>query len=574
MSALADLTGDPTGDTIVAIATPPGTGALAIVRLSGPAAVAVADGAFRGRQPLREAATHTAHYGRIVQPAAAAEPAVDGCIVRPAAAAATTCGGRVAEPTGSAVPAGEDSVVAHDENRCTGIACWPAFSDQASGDQLEPPPLGVLASRSTPTPGGATPERPPTGGQEVVDDVVAVVFRAPASYTGEDTVEITCHGSNLVAATVVAALLHHGARAAEPGEFTRRAFLNGRLDLTQAEAVAEVIQSATAASLRGARNRLSGALGAQVADLRRQLLECAARVELELDFAEEDLELAPAAEIAARIGEVRTAIGAMLATFHTGRMLRDGVHVVLAGPPNVGKSSLLNRLTQESRALVTDIPGTTRDVIHEDLDIHGVPVRLHDTAGLRVTDETVERLGVERSIATVADADLVLFVTAANEPFPQAALEQVQGAIAGAAAAAAVVVIANKCDLTPPGGSGPSDGSGPSAGGRGQSALAVSAKTGEGMDALSRLLVARTMGEAGSGYTERSSLVASARHRDNLQRADAALMRAQHAVTAGAGGELVAADLRVAITPLEEIVGIVASDHVLDQIFAHFCIGK
>ena len=798
MSSLADPAGDPAGDTIVAIATPPGTGALAIVRLSGPAAVAVADGAFRGRQPLREAATHTAHYGRIVQPAAAAEPAVDGCIVRPAAAAATTCGGRVAEPTGSAVPAGEDSVVApgsftgrvaggqpesppmeaarrpdaraagwrtpavpapateprlaavtdggvgagadvgavpdgtasagaavtaasgrtarpaaagveaarslrdteDDENRYAGIACWPAFSDQASGDQLEPPPLGVLASRSTPTPGGATPERPPTGGQEVVDDVVAVVFRAPASYTGEDTVEITCHGSNLVAATVVAALLHHGARAAEPGEFTRRAFLNGRLDLTQAEAVAEVIQSATAASLRGARNRLSGALGAQVADLRRQLLECAARVELELDFAEEDLELAPAAEIAARVGEVRTAIGAMLATFHTGRMLRDGVHVVLAGPPNVGKSSLLNRLTQESRALVTDIPGTTRDVIHEDLDIHGVPVRLHDTAGLRVTDETVERLGVERSIATVADADLVLFVTAADEPFPQAALEQVQGAVAGAAAAAAVVVIANKCDLTPPvpgarasaapagapddaavdaapagapdaavdaapagapdaavdaapagapddaavdvaraaapagapdaavdvaraaapagapagavdvaragapdaavavapagapaaaaaeplgalemppggsGPSGPSAASGPIDGGRGQSALAVSAKTGEGMDALSRLLVARTMGEAGSGYTERSSLVASARHRDNLQRADAALVRAQQAVTAGAGGELVAADLRVAITHLEEIVGIVASDDVLDQIFAHFCIGK
>ena len=436
--------------------------------------------------------------------------------------------------------------------------------------------------------------------------------------------EITCHGSNLVAATVVAALLRRGARLAEPGEFTRRAFLNGKLDLTQAEAVAEVIQSATAASLRGARNRLSGALGAQVADLRRQLLECAARVELELDFAEEDLELAPAAEIAARVGEVRTAIGAMLATFHSGRMLRDGVHVVLAGPPNVGKSSLLNRLTQESRALVTDIPGTTRDVIHEDLDIHGVPVRLHDTAGLRVTDETVERLGVERSIATVADADLVLFVTATNEPFPQAALEQVQGAIAGAAAAPAVVVIANKCDLLvadppapaagavagapagapaavpagardaavaaapagapaaeplgalemPPGGNGLSDAGGLSAGGRGQPALAVSAKTGAGMDVLTRLLVARTVGEAGAGYTERSSLVASARHRDNLQRADAALMRAQHAVTAGAGGELVAADLRVALTPLEEIVGIVASDDVLDQIFAHFCIGK
>lgn len=186
--------GDPAGDTIAAIATPPGTGALAIVRLSGGAALAVADRAFRGRRPLRAAATHTAHYGRIL---------------------------RSAEPNGGA------------------------------------------AERS----------------EEVVDDVVATVFRAPASYTGEDTVEITCHGSNLIAATVVAALLRHGARAAEPGEFTRRAFLNGKLDLTQAEAVAEVIQSAAAASLRGARNRLNGALGARVAELREQLLDCAALVD-------------------------------------------------------------------------------------------------------------------------------------------------------------------------------------------------------------------------------------------------------------------------------------------------------
>ena len=489
---------DPSGDTIVAIATPPGTGALAIVRLSGPAALPVADGAFRGRRPLRQAATHTAHYGRILQPAAP---------VRPGGEQAAT-----KEPNGGGV---------------------------ARGDA-------------------------------VVDDVIATVFRAPASYTGEDTVEITCHGSNLVAATVVAALLRHGARAAEPGEFTRRAFLNGKLDLTQAEAVAEVIQSATAASLRGARNRLNGALGAQVAGLRQQLLESAARVELELDFAEEDVEFAPAAEIAARVAEVRAAIAALLATFRTGRMLRDGIHVVLAGPPNVGKSSLLNRLAQESRALVTDIPGTTRDVIREDLDLHGVPVRLHDTAGLRLTDETVERLGVERTIATVADADLVLFVTAADEPFPHTALDQVRAAVANGAATDTasgtphVVVIANKCDLAP----AAKRTSAP------EPVLTVSAKTGQRIDALSHLLLARTVGESGSGYTERSSLVASARHRDNLQRADVALLRAQAAAVAGAGGELVAADLRAAITHLEEIVGIVASDDVLNQIFAHFCIGK
>ena len=476
-------TGDPDGDTIVAIATPPGTGALAIVRVSGPEAIAAADAAFRGRGLLREADTHTAHYGEIVQSAPR--------------------------------PDARDRV-------------------------------------------------------EVVDDVVATVFRAPASYTGEDTVEITCHGSNLVAATVVGVLLRHGARSAEAGEFTRRAFLNGKLDLTQAEAVAEVIRSATASALRGARNRLNGAVGTRVAALRRQLLDCAAQVELALDFADEDVELAPAEQVAAQVRRVRAAIAAMLATFRTGRMLRDGIHVVLAGPPNVGKSSLLNRLAQESRALVTDVPGTTRDVIREDLDIHGVPVRLYDTAGLRVTEETVERLGVERSIATVADADLVLFVAAADEPFPEDALAQVRAATA--VTDAPVLVIANKCDLMDRRDLQALTDSAPKPAADARVELAVSARTGERLDDMCRLLLERTVGSG--GYTERTALVASARHRDNLQRADAALERAEQAAEAALGGELVAADLRGAIFHLEEIVGIVASDDVLNRIFASFCIGK
>ena len=480
---------DPEQDAIVAIATPPGTGALAIVRLSGPGALAVADAVFRGRGSLREAASHTAHYGDIVRPPA----------------------------------------------------------DRPDG--------GAAAG-------------------EVVDDVVATVFRSPASYTGEDTVEITCHGSGLVAATVVSALMNEGARSAEPGEFTRRAFLNGKLDLTQAEAVAEVIRSATAVSLRGARNRLSGALGARVSALRQQLLDCAAHVELALDFAEEDVELAPAERVAAEVRGVRTAIAGMLATFRAGRMLRDGIHVVLAGPPNVGKSSLLNRLAQEARALVTDVPGTTRDVIREDLDIHGVPVRLYDTAGLRVTDETVERLGVERSIATAADADLVLFVCAADESFPNDALCQVRTATA--ATGIPVVVIANKCDLADcrdlPGRREPPDPSPAAvADGAPRCELAVSARTGARLDDLCDLLLERTVG---AGYTERTALVASVRHRDSLQRAETALARAEQAAAAAIGGELVAADLRDAVSHLEEIVGIVASDDVLNRIFAEFCIGK
>ena len=421
----------------------------------------------------------------------------------------------------------------------------------------------------------------------MIDDVVATVFRAPASYTGDDTVEITCHGSNLVAATIVGALLNKGARNADPGEFTRRAFLNGKLDLTQAEAVAEVIRSATAASLRGARNRLNGALGARVSALRQQLLDCAVHVELALDFADEDIELAPAELVASEVREVRAAIAAMLATFRTGRMLRDGIHVVLAGPPNVGKSSLLNRLAREARALVTDVPGTTRDVIREDLDIHGVPVRLYDTAGLRATEEIVERLGVERSIATVADADLVLFVCAANEPFPHAALRQVRAATAPTGAQ--VAVIANKSDLQdrrdlpdrrdlqdrrdlPDRRDRCDRAAATDAGTAERCDLAVSARTGARLDDLCSLLLERTVGTG--GYTERTALVASARHRDNLQRAAAALARAEQAAAAALGGELVAADLRNAVSHLEEIIGIVASDDVLNRIFAQFCIGK
>ena len=483
MNEAAPALSDPERDTIVAIATPPGAGALAIVRLSGAGALAMADAVFRGRASLRGAATHTAHYGEVVRRA-------DGA----------------------------------------------------------------------------------PGGGEVVDDVVATVFRTPASYTGEDTVEITCHGSGLVAATIVEVLLTEGARGATPGEFTRRAFLNGKLDLTQAEAVAEVIGSATAAALRGARNRLNGAVGARVADLRRQLLDCAAHVELGLDFAEEDVELAPAAQIAAEVRAVRAAIADMLATFRAGRMLRDGVHVVLAGPPNVGKSSLLNRLAREARALVTDIPGTTRDVIREDLDIHGVPVRLYDTAGVRETAQTVERLGVERTLATVQDADLVLFVCAADEPFPHDALRRVRAATAPTGAP--VVVIANKCDLLdrrdlPDG----DRGAGAPAADADRCAVAVSARTGARIDDLCNLLLERTVGSG--GYTERSGLVASVRHRDSLQRAETALARAEQAAAAAqVGGELVAADLREAVFHLEEIVGIVASDDVLNRIFAEFCIGK
>ena len=251
-----------------------------------------------------------------------------------------------------------------------------------------------------------------------LDDVLLTVFRAPASYTGEDVVEIACHGGQLLTRRLLELLLHQGARAAEPGEFTQRAFLNGKMDLTQAEAVMDLITAQTDLALRAAQEHLAGGLGERISAVREQLLELLAHLEAFIDFPDEDIDPDSGAALAARFAEIRAALHALLATAGRGRWLREGVRTVITGPPNVGKSSLLNLLLGYDRAIVSPLPGTTRDTIEETIDVRGIPLRLIDTAGLRAAADPIELAGIERTRQQLERADLILEVHDASLPAP------------------------------------------------------------------------------------------------------------------------------------------------------------
>ena len=309
-------------DTITALATPPGEGAISVLRISGSDSLPVMDNFFHGNRKISNCSANSINYGKIIN----------------------------------------------------------------SND-------------------------------EVIDDVLVSVFHAPNSYTGEDSVEISTHGSQLIVKKIIEELINHGVRLAEPGEFTKRAFLNGKIDLAQAEAVADIILSRTDASLRGARNQLDGILSGKVDSLREQLVNTSSLVELELDFAEEDLEFLPLDKIKTNVIQTIEELEKLLETYSFGRVMRDGVNVAIVGKPNVGKSSLLNHILKESRAIVSEIPGTTRDVIREEVSINGVLFRLYDTAGIRLTFDEVEKEGVLRSREAVKNSDLVLFISDVTEGF-------------------------------------------------------------------------------------------------------------------------------------------------------------
>jgi tRNA modification GTPase len=384
---------------------------------------------------------------------------------------------------------------------------------------------------------------------EVLDEGLALYFPAPHSYTGEHGFEFQGHGGQVVLQSVLAACLDAGARLAEPGEFTRRAFLNGRMDLAQAEAVADLIDAASQEAARSALRSLSGEFSSAIKGLVAQLVELRALTEATLDFPEEEGDALHRDEAAARLQRLRLALGDILARSREGSLLRSGIHVVLAGRPNVGKSSLLNRLAGEERAIVTAIPGTTRDALREAISIDGVPLVLVDTAGLRPAADEVERLGVERSRKEVAQADLVLAVFDASSgdfSLPVAP-----------AAAAARVNVYNKIDLVP--------GFAAPAGER--AAVAVSAKTGAGMDALRRAILEA----AGWKSHAESVFLARERHLRALRAANAHLAAAaEHAHQ----WELFAEELRLAQLALAAITGEFSADDLLGEIFARFCIGK
>lgn len=398
-----------------------------------------------------------------------------------------------------------------------------------------------------------------------LDRAMIVVMRAPRSYTREDVVELHCHGGAWLVRRVVAAVQAAGARLAEPGEFTRRAFVSGRIDLSQAEAVMDVIRARSDRALRVALRQLQGELGAAVADLRRRLLAVLAQIEADLDFPEEMLEVDDSARLQERIKAAAADLQRLLAGAGEGRALREGVRLVIAGRPNVGKSSLLNRLARSERAIVTAIAGTTRDVVTEWISIGGIPAVISDTAGIREGGDLVERMGIERSRQALAEADLVLLVVDAT-----AGLTAADRQIWAACGERAVVAVANKIDLVDARQRQAVAAELTAAGAR--AAVAVSAATGEGLDSLETAVAAIAAAGAGGGGHE--VLVSNVRHAELLRQAAEHLQAALAAMHDGLGAEFVAIDVRAAWEALGEITGETVTDDLLDRIFADFCIGK
>ncbi|WP_447978803.1 tRNA uridine-5-carboxymethylaminomethyl(34) synthesis GTPase MnmE [Candidatus Nitrospira bockiana] len=399
---------------------------------------------------------------------------------------------------------------------------------------------------------------------DAIDEALVVAMRAPRSYTGEDVVEIHCHGGSLVLHTLMQALLASGARAAQPGEFTKRAFLNGRIDLPQAEAVLDTIRAKTAGSLRVAQAQLRGTLSIELERIQQRLIGLLAQVEASIDFTEEDIRFIQDEPLVRELGEAGEAVQRLIASADEGRVLRDGLALAIVGRPNVGKSSLLNALLQHDRAIVTAVPGTTRDVLEETVNIRGLPVRLLDTAGLRDTADPVEHEGIRRTRAAIDDADVLLIVLDGSSGLTDGDREVLR-----AAPDKKTVIAVNKSDLL----QALHDEDLEREGVRpGTATVRISAKTGAGLESLRDAvctLVMRPDWEPGE-----CPIVTNLRHRASLIKARDALAKAVESVRSGLSGEFVAMDLRGGIEALGEITGSVTNDDVLDRIFRDFCIGK
>lgn len=384
-----------------------------------------------------------------------------------------------------------------------------------------------------------------------LDTGIALFFPGPASFTGEDVLELHGHGGPVVLRLVLERTCALGARLARPGEFTERAFLNDKMDLAQAEAVADLIDSASRGAARSALRSLAGGLSRRVAAVDAQLLAARVHVEAAIDFAEEEIDFLADAELARRLADVDHALGSLLADGQRGQVLRDGVDVVIAGPPNVGKSSLMNRLLAEDRAIVADVPGTTRDVLAADVEIEGIAVRLRDTAGLRAGGDPVERIGVERARLAIENADLVLAVQEENGP-----AAELPGGLKR-------LVVKNKVDL-----------SGRPAGRNAAGELFVSALTGAGFDALRSAIAVAVRGAETAGAADAEGVyLARQRHLAALAAAQQFVATSRERLAEGAG-DLAAEELRGAQGQLGEIVGATTNEDLLGEIFSAFCIGK
>ncbi len=455
-------------DTIAALSTPPGVGALGVIRISGPDALDMADRIFRGKK-LSDQPARTVHFGTL-----------------------------------------------NDES------------------------------------------------DRVIDEVVATIFRGPRSFSGEDTVEFSCHGSPYILQEVLALLVRQGVRLARPGEFTQRAFLHGKMDLAQAEAVADLIAASHQSAHDLAMRQMRGGVSRRIADLRDRLVHFASLIELELDFSEEDVEFADRRQLRDLMKEILASIRSLGESFSLGNALKEGVLTVIAGRPNAGKSTLLNALLEEDRAIVSDIPGTTRDSIEEVLNIGGIRFRLVDTAGIREAQDTIEALGVERTLARIGEAAVLVYVFDVRTMTPE---EVAADAGRLSREGLEVLLVANKMDLNPY--LDPNSFALP--GMAADRVVPVSAR--HQMNVA--LLKERLYGLALSGTrADADTLVSSARHAEALYRAGQALEQALKGLDEGLPGDLLAEDIRQTLHHLGEITGAVTTDDLLENIFRKFCIGK
>lgn len=386
-----------------------------------------------------------------------------------------------------------------------------------------------------------------------VDHVVATYFAGPRSYTGEDVVEIGCHGAPVVLRYCVEKAVRAGARPAEPGEFTLRAYLRGRLDLPQAEAVRDLIDATTLYQARIAAQQVDGSVSRRIRPVKEQLLELIALLEAGIDFADNDVDVASQEELARRVDLLIGAVSSMVRSFAYGKLVHEGFTLAIVGEPNAGKSSLFNRLLEQDRAIVTDIPGTTRDLVSETAAVGGIPIRFVDTAGIREGQDLVETLGIERSYQAMADADLTIVLIDASRPIEA----NVQALIDRAKSAGRALLVANKCDLAPA---------------PGPDYLTVSAKTGEGVDELRRAIL-EAMAPGGLREQE-AGFITSIRQERLLRESLEALENARRAVDFHIPHEMLLLDLYASLRPIDAITGATTADDILNRIFSTFCIGK